>query len=139
MFLKSNTNTLSGSDLESLEKAWDNLMDIATRGDLEAVSEIVMDDIVLNVDTEVFVGKAGYMGAAENLWHKVLPEGHFTSKNERIEVSNDGTLGYICGEHSFIKAEDGSVFLSVNHIYVWKKHEGKWKMAAIQVSTPKKQ
>ena len=128
-----------GSEMKSLEKAWDNLMDIATRKDLEAVSEIVLDDIVLSVDTQVWEGKTGYMGVAEGFWHKFLPDGRFTSKNEKIEVSKDGTLGYVFGTHSFLKADDNSVFEHVHHLYVWRKHEGDWKMAAIHISHPPKQ
>lgn len=124
---------------EVTRKSRDNLIDISTRKDLEAVSKIVLDDILLSVDAQVYKGKAGYMGVAETFWHKKLPDGHFTSKNEKVEVSEDGTLGYVFGEHSFLKAEDNSVFEHVHHLYVWRKHKGIWKMAAIHISHPQKE
>ena len=61
------------------------------------------------------------------------------SENTKIEVSKDGTLGYVFGTHSFLKAEDNSVFEHVHHLYVWRKHEDTWKMEAIHISHPPKQ
>jgi ketosteroid isomerase-like protein len=125
--------------MNSLEKAWDNLIEIATRKDLEAVSEIVLDDIVLSVDTQVWTGKEAYLGVAGEVWKNVSPKGYYKSENTKIEVSNDGTLGYVFGTHTFLKTEDDSVFDHVHHLYVWKKHEDVWKMTAIHISHPPKQ
>ena len=120
---------------KSLEKAWENLMDIAERRDVEAASNIITDDILLSVDTNVFRGSSAYLELAGNLWSS-LPEFKVKFKNERIEASKDGSLGYIFGEHGFVRADDQSVLDWVHHLYVWKKDAGEWKMAAIHISHP---
>ena len=114
-------------------------MNIASMKDLEAVSEIVIDDVLLSVDGRVWVGKAGYLEVAKGLWGEFLPDGRFISENMRVEVSEDRTLGYVFGTHSFLKADDDSVFEHVHHLYVWRKYEGRWKMAAIHISHPQPQ
>ena len=119
----------------SLREAWDNLMYIATMKDLEAVSEIVDDDVILSVDGQVMKEKEGYLGAAKGLWHDFLPDGRFISENQRIEASKDKTLGYVFGTHSFIK-DDNTVVDHVHHLYVWRKHDDKWKMVALHITHP---
>jgi hypothetical protein len=101
----------------SLNEAWDNLMNIASMKDLEAVSEIVDDDVLLSVDGQVWKGIESYLAAAKGLWHDHLPDGRFISDNQRIEVSKDKSLGYVFGTHSFIK-DDDTVVEHVHHLYV---------------------
>ena len=119
--------------MKTLEEYWEYFLNIASKKDIDAITNEVLDDVLVCLNGNVFRGKETYRNLVSNAW-KNSPSGTYTWKNDKVETSKDGTLGYIFGEHSFIS--QGKVVGTTLHLYVWKKHNDQWKMAAVHGVTP---
>jgi len=114
--------------MKTLEEYWEHYLNIASKRDLDAITNEVLDDVLVCVNGTVFRGKEQYRKVVGAAWKDASP-GTYTSKNDKVETSKDGTLGYIFGEHTFISEEIES--RTTHHLYVCKRHNNEWKVAAV--------
>lgn len=118
----------------SLLKAWEKLLEVNSNKDVKGLTDLLDENIIWNyLDGSTIIGREAYVKVPEEAW-EVMPDYTVKSKEERIEVSDSGDLGYLIGEHYSVANDTGEELGRWKHIFVWKKVDGDWKVTAVSMN-----
>jgi ketosteroid isomerase-like protein len=102
------------------------------RKDIEGILDLITDDFILVHHSAKFVGKASIRE-----WLERNIGSYVSSRYEpaHIEVSSSGNMAWLMGTEINKRVRgQGVVERRENHMIIFRKVNGKWKQAAVQVT-----
>ena len=102
------------------------------RKDVEGILDLITDDFILVHHSAKYVGKANIRE-----WLERNIETYVSTKYEpaHIEVSSSGNMAWLMGSEINKRIRDQVVIeRKENHMIIFRKVDGEWKQAAVQVA-----
>jgi len=114
--------------------AWEELLIVVSNKDLPGLSELLDENVVWNyLDGSTLVGRDAYLKVPKEAW-LVMSDFTVKSREEKVEVSDSGDLGYLIGEHYSVSDDTGEELGRWKHIFIWKKVGGDWRVTAVSMN-----